>query len=217
MNRTNPLRIAIWAMLSGFGLTVAMAVPNLDSTRALLLAGRLAGDGNGTTNLDDTVDLTGNSSNPIISIEPETAAASDSPTVPLGPITPNDSTPEFSFDTARFESHLMELLEKVDRLEHFQMQRQMSVPDPSAYLFFQNQLFQQLELLDDRLRAIATHQPVEHSVPITPIEPITPDTFRPILRTTQSTHDPLSPERNQDENSSDTVPLPRIIPKGTPW
>lgn len=240
MNRNNPFRIAIWTMLSGFGLTVAMTVPNIDSARALLLAGRVAGDKNGTTQIAGKSGFIDSSTKSFNSIDPETTVISDSLPVLLGPILPNDTTshegpvrdltarnisiektvseevglngaPESGFDMARFESHLMELLEKVDRLEHFQMQRQMSVPDPSAYLFFQNQISRQLEILEDRLQAFSTHQPVEHPVPITP------DTFRPILRITQSTHDPSSPERTQDENSSDTVPLPRIIPKGTPW
>lgn len=240
MNRNNPFRIAIWTMLSSFGLAVAMAVPNLDSTRAMLLAGHLHAAGNPITTIGEKSEFAGSFSDPLNVNEPGTTPSSNSLSVLLGPITPNNTTshegpvhddtarnvsaaeivseelelngtPEPGFDTARLESHLVELLEKVDRLEHLQIQRQMSVPEPSAYLFIQNQLSRQIEELEDRLQTFSTNQPGQHSVTITP------DAHKSIWKTTRSKHDLLSPERKQDEKSSDRISLPRIIPKGTPW
>jgi len=196
-------------MLSSFGLTVAMAVPNLDSTRALLPAGYLHGAGDRITTTEGHSEYTGSFSNPLNVNEPETTESSESPPALLGPVTTNNTTsheesahdvtarnavaqeiipeefelyvtPESGFDTARLESHLMELLEKVDRLEHLQIQRQMSAPDPSAFLFFQNQLSRQIEKLEDRLQAVSTNQPGQQSVTITP------DAHKPISRTTLS-------------------------------
>ena len=240
MNRKDPFRIVMWTMLLSFGLTVAMAVPNLDSPRALLLAGYLNGAGNRITTIDGKSENTGSFSDPLNVNEPGMTESSDSPPVLLGPITPNTTmsleepvheitarnafaqeinseyfklyvTPESGFDTARLESQLMELLEKVDRMEHLQIQRQMSVPDPSVYLSFQNQLSRQIEELEDRLQAFMTIQPGQQSVTITP------GAQKSISRTTQPKRDLLSPERNQDEKSSDRISLPRIIPEGTPW
>ena len=118
---------------------------------------------------------------------------------------------ESTFDTARLESQLVELLEKVDRLEQLQIQQQTSVPDPSVYLFFQNEISRQIDELDHRLQALSTNQRSQQSVTIAP------DAQRSIRKPTQIKHDQLSPERKQDEKSSDRISLPRIIPKGTPW
>ncbi len=240
MNRKNPFRIATWTMLSSLGLTVAMTVPNLDSARALLLAGYLHDAGNRITTIDGKSEYTGSFSDPLNVNEPGTTDFSDSQPVSLGLDTSNNvssheasvhdvtarnvfaekivseelernTAPESGFDTTHLESHLVELLEKVDRLEHLQIQHQMSVPDPSAYLFFQNQLSRQIEELEDRLQTFSTNQPVQQSVTSTP------DAHKSIWKTTRSKHDLLSPERKQDEKSSDRISLPRIIPKGTPW
>lgn len=227
-------------MLLGFGLTVAMAVGNLDSARTLLLAGHLHAAGNPVTTIDGKSKLAGSFSDPLNVNEPGTTHSSDLAPVLLGPITPDtttshegpvhdvtarnvsaqkivseelerNGTPEPGFDTARLESHLLELLEKVDRLEHLQIQHQMSVPDPSAALFFQNQLSRQIEELEVYLQTFSTNQPVQQSVTITP------DAHKSIWKTTRSKHDLLSPERKQDEKSSDKISLPQRIPQGTPW
>ena len=240
MHRNNPFRIAKWTMLLSIGLTVAMTVPNLSSARALLLAGYLHDAGNRITPIDGKSEYAGSFSDPLNVNEPGATQSSDSPPLLIGPNTPVNTTShagpvhdvtarnvsareivseelerkatlESGFDTAQLESHLVELLEKVDRLEHLQIQYQTSVPDPSAYLFFQNQLSRQIEELGDHLQAFSTNQPSQQSVTITP------GAHRSISKTTQSNQDLSSPERNQDEKSSDRISLPRIIPKGTPW
>ena len=236
MKRKNPFQIATWTLLSGFGLTVAMAVPNLDSVRMLLLTGNLNSAGKRVAAIDGQSELTGSFSNPLNVNEPGTTEPSNFPPVLLGPTTASheapvhvvtawnvsvpeivsdelklNSAPESGFDSARFESHLMELLEKVDRLEHLHIQHQMFIPDPSAYLFFQNQLSRQIEELEDHLQAFSENRPDQQSVTITP------DTHDSIWKTTRSKYDLLSPGRKQGEKSSDRISLPHIISKGTPW
>ena len=220
-------------MLLSFGLTVVMAVPNLDSARALLLAGHLHAAENRITTIDGKSEYTGSFSDPLNVNEPGTTESLDSPPVLLGPITPNNTTShegpvhdvtarnvsaqeivteelelnatlKSAFDTARLESHLVELIEKVDRLEHLQIQHQMSVPDPSAYHFFQNQISRQIDELDNRLHAFSTNRLDQQSATITP------DAHKSVWKPTRSKHNLLSPERKQDEKSLDRISLPRV-------